>query len=103
MSQPERIMLPEAAEITGLPDRTIQALSQRGEIWGAAKLGRRWTFDRLRLRAWIAAKENVTPNPIVSTRETAFGMPASLLMGESADSLLKQMIERKRKDALRRG
>ena len=58
MGEAERIQISEACLITGLGERTLQGMSARGEIWGAAKLGRRWTFDRLRLRAWITAKEN---------------------------------------------
>jgi len=53
----ERCLIDEASMITGLNLRTIQALSSKGIIWGAAKLGRRWTYDRQRLRAWVAAAE----------------------------------------------
>lgn len=32
MTQPERCMIEEAHVITGLPERTLQSLSARGEI-----------------------------------------------------------------------
>jgi len=35
---------------SAFPSRTIQDLAARGEIAGAAKLGRRWTFDLEKLR-----------------------------------------------------
>ena len=90
-------MIAEAHLITGLPSRTLQSLSARGEIWGAAKLGRRWTYDRNRLRAWVSANENATSNPITSTRGTAFSMRASPSMAMSSENLLKRAIERKLK------
>ena len=66
--QPERCMIEEAHLITGLPERTLQSLSAQGEIWGAAKLGRRWTYDRQRLRAWVRAREVA-----VESRATSIG------------------------------
>jgi hypothetical protein len=95
MTQPERIMIDEAHMITGLPERTLQSLSARGEIWGAAKLGKRWTFDRQRLRAWVRAHEAANENRKISISGTAFGMPASLSTGPSIDDRLKRAIDAK--------
>lgn len=95
MAQAERCLIEEAQNITGLPPRTLQSLSARGEIWGAAKLGRRWTYDRMRLRAWVRANEAASENRGASTNAVEFTMRVSPSMGESSDNPLKRAIERK--------
>lgn len=99
MSEAERCMIEEAHMITGLPERTLQSLSARGEIWGAAKLGRRWTFDRNRLRAWVSASEVQNESRGAFTSATAFSTRVSPSMGESSDNPLRRAIERKLKGA----
>jgi excisionase family DNA binding protein len=47
----------QAAAILGIPRRTVQALAARGELPGAAKFGRRWTFELEKLRRYIRTKE----------------------------------------------
>lgn len=90
--QAERVPIEEAELITGLRRRTLQDLSARGEIWGAAKLGRRWTYDRLRLRAWIKANESAVERRKISTSATAFSMPALPSQGENIDDRLKRVM-----------
>jgi hypothetical protein len=46
--------------IIGLPIRTVHGMAARAEIPGAAKFGRRWTFDLARLRKWIELREHET-------------------------------------------
>jgi excisionase family DNA binding protein len=53
----ERVKIAEAVVILGLSDRTVRALAERGEIPGAAKIGRRWTFSLARLRDYVRQKE----------------------------------------------
>src|SRR5262245_8699406 len=53
----ERINASAASAILGLKIRKLQAMSQRGEIPGAAKIGRQWTYDPARLRRFIAQQE----------------------------------------------
>src|SRR5687768_1874388 len=92
----ERIKISDACDITGLCERTLQDLSARGEIWGAAKLGRRWTYDRQRLRAWVLAKENAVASRRTSTSgRMAFSMPVSLSTDATIDDRLKQLIAEK--------
>jgi excisionase family DNA binding protein len=57
MSKPERITIERAIEIIGLPVRTVQGMAQSGEIPGAIKFGRRWTFNELKLRRYVEQKE----------------------------------------------
>ena len=99
MTQPERCMIEEAHLITGLPERTLQSLSARGEVWGAAKLGRRWTYDRQRLRAWVRAQEAANENQRTSIRGKGSTTLASQLAGSHIGSLLKQEIAAKLKGA----
>lgn len=95
MTEAERCMIEEAHLITGLPPRTLQSLSARGEIWGAAKLGRRWTYDRMRLRAWVRANEAANENLTASTNAVEFITRVSPFGGKNFDNPLKQAIERK--------
>lgn len=53
----ERGGVAEAAAILGLPVRTVQDMAARGELPGAAKFGRRWTFDPEKLRRFVRDKE----------------------------------------------
>lgn len=50
---PERIRADAVAAILGIEVRTVQALAARGELPGAMKIGRLWTFDESALRLWI--------------------------------------------------
>jgi hypothetical protein len=54
---PERIKMARAVEIAGESERTLQAAAARGDIPGACKPFKCWTFDEAKLRAWIASKE----------------------------------------------
>lgn len=99
MTQTERCMIEEAHLITGLPERTLQSLSAQGQIWGAAKLGRRWTYDRQRLRAWVRAKEANAESRATSISEVKSGMRVSPLMESRIDSRLKQAIDAKLRGA----
>lgn len=92
MTLTERCLIEEAHLITGLPERTLQSLSAQGQIWGAAKLGRRWTYDRQRLRAWVRAKEAESQRTSTSVRKVEYGTPASPLAGSHIASRLKHMI-----------
>ena len=53
----ERLTIERAVAIIGLPARTVQGMSQRGEIPGAAKFGRRWTYNEDKLHAYVRNKE----------------------------------------------
>jgi hypothetical protein len=97
MAQAERVMIDEARMITGLPERTLQSLSARGQIWGAAKLGKRWTYDRLRLRAWVKAQESATTSRTASINGGSTGMLASLSAGANIENRLRQAIAAKLK------
>jgi hypothetical protein len=60
VSSAERVPIHKAVAILGLPLRTVQELSARGKIPGAAKLGRRWTFDIEKLRRLVRQRERET-------------------------------------------
>lgn len=49
----ERIRVQAAAAILGVTPRCVQALAARGEVPGACKIGKLWTFDEAALRNWI--------------------------------------------------
>jgi excisionase family DNA binding protein len=56
----ERINVDRASGILGLSIRTVQKMAQAGELAGAAKMGRRWTFNEDKLRAYVRNKERQT-------------------------------------------
>ena len=56
----ERGTVREAAKILGLNVRKIQTMSQRGKIPSAAKIGRQWTYDLVRLRTFVGEQERAT-------------------------------------------
>ena len=53
----ERILIGEAVAILGVAERTVRAMAQRGEIPGAGKIGRSWTFNIEKLRAYVGRRE----------------------------------------------
>lgn len=53
----ERVRAAEIARITGLSVRKVQEHAAAGQMPGAAKLGGIWTFDPVKVRAWVAAQE----------------------------------------------
>lgn len=55
--KPERVRVQTAACILGVEHRTVQALAQRGDLPGAVKVGRVWTFNEAALRAWLVEEE----------------------------------------------
>jgi len=55
--QPERIQTAEAARRLGVTMRSVQVMAGRGDLPGAAKIGNSWTFNVVKLRAFIATKE----------------------------------------------
>jgi excisionase family DNA binding protein len=56
----ERVKIERAAQILGLQPRTVQKMAQRGELPGAARFGRLWTFNEDKLRGFVRHKERET-------------------------------------------
>ncbi len=53
MLKPERGGIDDAVAILGLKKRTVEAMAQRCQLPGAAKLANRWTFDLELLRSYV--------------------------------------------------
>jgi Helix-turn-helix domain len=101
MSRDERASLKTAATILGLPLRTVQHLAARGEIAGAAKFGRRWTFDVDKLRRLIKERErqtwlNARHRPDAFGGGTPFG-GKQWFAGDANNGRLTQMIQKSQK------
>src|SRR5262245_41167159 len=97
----ERASVKTAATMLGLPLRTVQHLAARGEIAGAAKFGRRWTFDVEKLRRLIKERErqtwlNAKRRPDVSGGGTPFGAKP-WFAGSESSGRLRQMIRKSQK------
>jgi hypothetical protein len=96
----ERCAIDQAVAILGLPLRTVQDLAARGEIMGAAKIGRRWTFDLEKLRRFVRDKERQTwrsqGRPAdVSGGAKPFGV-GFRFAGENSDGRFTQVTRRLR-------
>lgn len=87
----ERIRAARAADITGLPVRTVQHMAARGELPGAAKLGKVWTFDERRLRAWLREREAAACRAI-SIGEDKRGGPASRLTAGNTEDRYERLF-----------
>jgi len=80
----------------------LQAMSARGEIPGAAKLGRQWTYDLAKLRRFVEQQEQATkcqnekPRP-AATGATGFSMPSFKSGGSKSGGRLGQMIQQLQK------
>lgn len=93
----ERVQTRAASDITGLKVRGIQAMASRGEIPGAAKLGRVWTFNETELRRWIRRRESEVCRTSIVARES--GMPEYRLPAMTEDEAYEQAIGLKQKSA----
>jgi hypothetical protein len=52
-----RVRAADVAAALCLSVRAVQTMAKRGDLPGAAQVGKLWTFDVAKLRAHIAAKE----------------------------------------------
>jgi hypothetical protein len=105
----ERVTLAHAAAILGLKHRKLQGMAQRGEILGAAKFGRQWTFDLAGLRRLVTQQENVTkcrgnerprPEPTGAAKSSLAALKSA---GGFSDGCLAQMIRRSQKRVAKQG
>lgn len=92
----ERIRIPRAMEITGEPERTLQALAARGSIPGAAKLSKAWTFDERQLRGWVKDRERGQCRSEISTSVAGRGGSVSRLTVGRSEEAYEQAMSRLR-------
>src|SRR5262249_42615477 len=102
----ERGTVRQAAGILGLPERTVQDLAARGEIAGAAKFGRRWTFDFGKLRRLVRQKERQTWQSARHRADATGGLAryggGLGFAGENSDGRFTRLTRRLRACATRR-
>jgi hypothetical protein len=74
----ERVDKYGASGILGVAPRTVVTMATKGELSGAAKIGRAWTFDAAKLRDYVRRKE------IEACRRNEMPLPAAIgAMGSS--------------------
>ncbi len=99
-----RVRAAEVARLTTLSIRTVQDLAIAGKLPGAAKLGGVWTFDPVRLRAWIIERELAClENQEISMSEAQRGGVVSRLPDANTEAAYEQLIHGKRRVDSRRG
>lgn len=95
----ERCRIAEACSITGLPIRTMQHLSARGKVPGAAKLGSAWTYDQVRLRCWVREREEAVECQATSTAGEGRGGRASRFKAATTDEAYERALGLRRSSA----
>jgi hypothetical protein len=103
----ERGTIEDAIAITGLNGRTVQAMAARGEIPGAGKMARRWTFDLSKLRHYVADRERETWQKSHEHRGGVFGGVTVSGVGlrseaETSNGRFTQIIRRSRANVAKR-
>jgi len=101
----ERGTSKEAAAILGIKPRKLQVMSQAGQIPGAAKLRRQWTYDLAKLRRFVKQREqacqNEKPRAAATGAVVSFG-GALRSVGGSYAGRLRRMIQDSQKRAAKR-
>jgi excisionase family DNA binding protein len=68
-----RIQTAAAATMLGVSKRTVHALAARGELPGAARIGKLRTFSADKLAQFIADREAECTKNAISTRKRGYG------------------------------
>lgn len=68
-----RVRVEYVAERLCVAPRTVQEMAARGAIPGAARIGKFWTFDRLKFDLFVETRESVWPQNQTSTNEKVSG------------------------------
>jgi hypothetical protein len=102
----DRITIERAGDILGLATRTVQKMSQRGQLPGAALIGRRWTYNEDKLHVYVRNQERATwqgrskPSPRPGAiGKTTFSIGASKSTAEKSEDRYTQVIQRLRDSA----
>lgn len=93
MSNPERVKADVVSKITGYSVRQVQNMAALGKIPSAARPGKIWTFDELRVRRWMKEKEReIEIRRLTSTSVKARGTRAVKLMAPINDEAYEQAL-----------
>jgi len=98
-ARPERIRADAAAIILGVTTRCVQALAARGEVPGACKVGKLWTFDETALRSWIRERSTCPEQKRQGSRSGAaksYGRDLPLQARNSAKAFALELQQARR-------
>jgi predicted DNA-binding transcriptional regulator AlpA len=98
----ERVRSPDVARMTGLSVRAVQLMAARGDIPGAARLGKLWTFDPSKVRRWIVQREDAACQG-TSIGAATSGGDVSRSPVASIDEAYERLIGKRRPVASRSG
>jgi excisionase family DNA binding protein len=96
--QPERIRAERASLILGVSLRTVQEMAARGELPGAAKIGKLWTFNEAEIRTYIRERQACRTSarhrqtPIGEATHFTAGSPSTGGLTEKAYILAMQRL-----------
>jgi excisionase family DNA binding protein len=86
---PARITADNAAMMLGIPLRTVQQMAAAGDLPGAVKVGKRWTFCPAKLRKWLD-EGAMQPKPIAKPKPLPRYIP-SWRIAETYEKALKSL------------
>jgi hypothetical protein len=97
----DRITIERAGDILGLATRTVQKMSQRGQLPGAALMGRRWTYDEDKLHGYVRNQERAVWLGRSKHRQGVIGKTvsstvASRSTAKPTDDLYSRVIQKSR-------
>jgi predicted DNA-binding transcriptional regulator AlpA len=88
----ERVNSAEVARLTSFSIRKVQLLAERGKIPSAARLGGGcWTFNRLRIEAWIMEEESRQCRATF-TKEARSGGRATKFQAKNTERAYEQLL-----------
>jgi len=102
MAEAERIRAQVVCTMTSLSLRKVQEMADQGLIPSAAKLGGVWTFDPIRVRAWIRERERACLEKAGAKPPTSLSVgtrigDVSVSTDESIELVYEQLIHGKRR------
>ena len=103
----DRIGMRRAEQILGLKTRTVQKMSQRGELPGAAKMGRLWTYNEDKLHGYVRNQERAIWQGQSKHRQGVIGkttscITASKSVASDSEARYSQAIQRSRNESAKR-
>src|SRR5579875_169344 len=73
MQSHSRVRAPEVAAMLGIGVRCVQKMAAAGRLPSAARIGKIWTFDPVRIRAYLAEAEAQACQNAISISATGSG------------------------------
>jgi hypothetical protein len=91
---PARVRADYVAELLAVTPRAVQIMAKRGELPGAAQVGKLWTFDLSKLLAHIAEREEAACRATTFTKGAKSGGSELPSLGSSDAKAYEQAMQK---------